>query len=223
MSDPPNGELMRQLATAALADGRPLDWYEDLYTSGEVPWDHGEPTPLLVDWLEERLAGATGRGRAVVVGCAYGDDAELVAAHGFDTTAFDISPSAVHRARERHPASTVRYEQADLLDLPSAWRHAYDLVIECTTLQCLPPELHEQAAAGVASLCATGGTILVIARMPSADDPPGPPWLLSEAEVRGVAVGGVVLTGLERVPMRGGTRWRVTLNRPDDHGAGQQR
>lgn len=214
---------MRQLAATALADGRPLDWYEELYISGEVPWDHGEPTPLLVDWLAERFGGGTGRGRAVVVGCAYGDDAELIAAHGFDTTAFDISASAVRQARERHPKSTVRYEQADLLDLPGEWRYAYDLVIECTTLQCLPPELHERAAAGVASLCTTGGTILVIARIPTADDPPGPPWLLSETEVRGIAVGGVVLTGLDRVPMNGGTRWRATLRRLDDQAAGQQR
>ena len=214
---------MRQLATTALAEGKPLEWYEELYTSGEVPWDHGEPTPLLVDWLAEHFGGSMGYGRAVVVGCAYGDDAELIAAYGFHTTAFDISRSAVREARVRHPRSAVRYVQADFLDLPESWRQGFDLVVECTTLQCLPPALHEPAAAGVASLCAAGGTILVIARMPTADDPPGPPWLLNETEVRAVAVDGVVLTGLDRVAMRGGTRWRATLNRPDEQGAEQPR
>jgi len=34
----------------------------------------------------------------------------------------------------------VRYVAADLLDLPSRWRRAFDIVVECTTVQSLPPE-----------------------------------------------------------------------------------
>jgi SAM-dependent methyltransferase len=195
------------------------NWYETLYAearagSASVPWDHGEPTPYLVEWMAERFAGHGGRGRAVVIGCAYGDDAEHIASYGFDVTGFDLSPTAVATARERHPATTVTYRRADLLDLPTPWREAFDLVIECTTLQALPPEVHPAAAEAVASLCAPGGEILVIARCPGESDPPGPPFLLAENEVRRVAAGEVRLTRLRRIPMRGGDRWVGEFDRP---------
>lgn len=194
------------------ADRGSSHWYETLYAeasdgSAVVPWDHGEPTPYLVTWMRERFPdGVVGR-RAVVIGCAYGDDAELVASYGFEVTAFDVSVTAVETARRRHPGSAVHYQRRDLLALPPELVGAFDLVVECTTLQSLSPERHEAAAIGVASLCAPGGEILVIARCPGDDDPPGPPWLLSENEVRRVAVEDVQLCRMRRIPMRGGDRW----------------
>lgn len=194
------------------------NWYEALYAEARagaspVAWDHGEPTPYLVEWMAERF-GRGGHGRAVVIGCAYGDDAEFVASYGFAVTAFDISRTAVEAARSRHPGSEVDYRWGDLLDVPAQWLGAFDLVIECTTLQALPVELHEAAATGVASLCGPGGEVLVIARCPGESDPPGPPWLLSRDEVECVAVEGVRLTLLRRIPMRGGDRWVGEFGRP---------
>lgn len=211
---------MRELANSAIASGRPLSWYETLYKSaaagtGAVPWDHREPMQALVDWLHRRYADAKiNIGRAVVVGCGYGHDAELVASLGFATTAFDISATAVHTARERHEPTSVDYQQADVLALPECWLHGFDLVVESATLQCLPRDLHVQAAAAVASLCAPGGTVLVIARQPSPSDPPGPPWLLTETEVRQVATNGVELARLDVVSMNGGPRWIAEFRRP---------
>lgn len=187
-------------------------WYDRLYVeasdgSKAVPWDHGEPTPYLVTWLRERFPDGVAAGRAVVVGCAYGDDAELVASYGFDVTAFDVSRTAVDAARDRHPDSNVQYWQADLLELPPEWRGVFSLVIECTTLQSLEPEFHATGAAGIAALCASGGEILVVARCPTEDDPPGPPWLLIEQEVRAVGSEDACTMRLDRLPMRGGDRW----------------
>lgn len=100
------------------ADRGSENWYETVYAEARagaspVAWDHGEPTPYLVEWMAERFAGGRGRGRAAVIGCAYGDDAELVASYGFDVTAFDISATAVEVARERHPESVVDYRRGD--------------------------------------------------------------------------------------------------------------
>lgn len=210
---------MHELATAAIADGEPLAWYEQLYADAgagltDVPWDHGKPTPFLVDWLEQRFPRGRARGRAVVAGCALGYDAELAAEHGFNTTAFDISASAIKAARNRHPDSPVHYQRADLLDLPAEWIRRFDLVIECTTLQCLPPEFHGRAASGIASLCGAGGVVLVVARITTSDDPDGPPWPLTEDEVSRVASDGVEVSRLDRVPMRGGDRWVGEFTRP---------
>lgn len=216
-----DADQMRELAGQAIAAGAPLSWYEQLYANaaagtGSVPWDHRQPAPILLTWLDESLARTrTGKdARAIVVGCGYGDDAELVASYGLSTTAFDISDTAVRTARARHPATTVDYQQADLLTLPDRWLRSFDLVVESTTLQCLPPSYHRRAATEVGRLCAAGGTVLVIARQPQPADPPGPPWLLSEPDVRHVGTDGLELIGLDTVAMNGGPRWVAEFSRP---------
>ena len=55
------------------------------------------------------LAGAAGRGLAIVTGCGLGDDAEHVASLGYATIAFDVSPTAVAAARRRFPRSAGQY------------------------------------------------------------------------------------------------------------------
>jgi 2-polyprenyl-3-methyl-5-hydroxy-6-metoxy-1,4-benzoquinol methylase len=97
-------------------------WFEELYADAEagrreVPWDRGGPNPFLEQWVFDRAGDGGGR-RALVIGTALGDDAELLAARGFAVTAFDIAPTAIERARRRFPSSSVEYVVADLLDLP---------------------------------------------------------------------------------------------------------
>ncbi|MET7395879.1 class I SAM-dependent methyltransferase [Dactylosporangium sp. NPDC005572] len=109
--------------------------------------------------------GVASRGRAVVVGCGLGADAEFLAGLGWTTTAFDVSPSAVRTARERFPDSPVEYVVADLFALPEGFAGGFDLVLESMTVQALPRALRERAVAAVRSLVAPGGTLLVIAAL----------------------------------------------------------
>lgn len=224
----------RELADAALGAGKPTGWFEDLYAAAAmgnavVPWDRDAPHPLLTEWLANREI-ETDQKRAIVVGCGRGNDAELIAARGFDTVAFDISPSAVDQARERYPDSSVTYRTADLLDLPADWVHSFDLVFESLTVQSMPPDLHQQAAAAVASLTKIGGLLVVIAGMadPESDAEPeatptpasgsvtGPPWPLTADEIGYFATGGVERSVIETVPgPNGGLRWRAEFRRPD--------
>src|ERR1700760_3435704 len=115
--------------------------FEEMYAAvGEdlaaLPWASLKPFPLLVEWLDRAGAGASGA--ALVVGTGLGDDAEELARRGFAVTAFDLSPTAIERARERFPDSAVDYRVADLLDLPAGCRERFDLVVEIRTLQSLP-------------------------------------------------------------------------------------
>ena len=87
--------------------------------------------------------------------------------------------------------------------MPRRWLGGFDLAVESTTLRSLTCDLHDQASAAVAALCAPGG-VLVIAREPSPTDPAGPPWLLTETEVRGVAANGLELARLDTVSMNRG-------------------
>ncbi|MCA2214934.1 class I SAM-dependent methyltransferase [Jidongwangia harbinensis] len=205
-----------RLAAASLAAGDPTGWFDRLYTEAaagdaQVPWDRPEPGPLLVDWA--RRDGVAGAGRtALVVGCGLGRDAEFVAGLGFATTAFDISPTAVRVARERHRGTTVDYRVADLFDPPPSWRHGSDLVVESNTVQALPRSLRERAAAAVAALVAPGGTLLVLAAQATDVDQDGPPWPLTRAEVDLFATGGLTTVAVERLPRPGdalGWRWRA--------------
>jgi SAM-dependent methyltransferase len=184
-----------RLAAASLAAGDPTGWFEKLYEqaqagAAEVPWDRPEPTPLLVRWARETGLAGAGR-RAMVVGCGPGRDAEFVAGLGFSTTAFDISATAVRMARDRHPGSPVDYRVADLLAAPPAWAGAFDLVVECNTVQALPRSVRDRATAAVAGFVAPGGTLLVVAAKATAWGADGPPWPLTRAEVSSFAAGGM--------------------------------
>lgn len=126
-----------------------------------LPWASLKPFPLLVEWLDGAGAGVSGK--ALVIGTGLGDDAEELARRGFEVTAFDISPAAISRARERFPASAVDYRVADVLDLPAEWRGRFDLVVEIRTLQSLPIGDRAAAAAAIAGTVAPGGLLWLFA------------------------------------------------------------
>ena len=194
-------------------------WFEYLYAEAadgraEVPWDQPRPTANLAS------AGlARGDGRpALVVGCGLGRDAEFVSGLGYATTAFDISPTAVRVAQQRHPGSQVDYLVADLLAAPPQWRHGFALVVESNTVQALPRGLRERAIAAVGDFVAPGGTLLVLAAAADSESAPadGPPWPLTRAEVDGFAVNGLRAESIEALPAAGdplGLRWRASFVR----------
>lgn len=196
--------------------GDPAGMFEAMYAAAEAggaepPWDHGAPRPQLVAWTEERYVTGDGR-EALVVGCGYGADAELLSRIGFRTTAFDFAPTAIAAATRKYPGSEVTYLVADVLDLPRAWQGRFDLVVESLTVQSMPPEQHEVAAQSIAALLAPGGTLLVLATTRDEGvEVQGPPWPLTRAELDGFAHGDVVLHRLERI--ENGAWWRAELSR----------
>jgi len=130
----------RALARESNAAGDAVGWFERLYAEAErgdalVPWADLAPNPHVVEWLER---AAPTPGRALDVGCGLGDTAEELARRGHDVLAIDVSPTAVAAARARFPQSRVDYRALDLRALPSALAGAFDLVVECYTLQVLP-------------------------------------------------------------------------------------
>ncbi|MEV6151796.1 class I SAM-dependent methyltransferase [Nonomuraea sp. NPDC052129] len=163
---------------------------------------------------EAGIGPGVGR-RALVVGCGLGDDAEYVVRFGYDTVAFDVSESAVRLAQERFPDSTVDYRAADLLDPPTEWRHAFDLVVEIMTVQALPEHLHARAIDSVSGFVGPGGTLLVIASAREEGGPVfAPPWPLTPSEIASFASEGLVTDRIEdlRDPER--HRCRATFHRP---------
>jgi SAM-dependent methyltransferase len=161
--------------------------FEEMYAAAgddfaALPWAGLKPFPLLVEWLDG--AGAGVGGEALVVGTGLGDDAEELARRGFAVTAFDLSPTAIERARERFPESTVDYRPADLLDLPAEWRERFDLVVEIRTLQSMPIGDRAKAAAAIAGTVAPGGLLWLFALGRDSHHPgESRPWPVTEEEL----------------------------------------
>lgn len=155
-----------------------------------VPWADLKPKDQLVQWLEAHPASAHpahagSTPRAIDIACGLGDNAEAIAAAGYETLAFDLSAEAIDWARKRFSESPVDYRTADLFALPDAWQGAWDLVHECFTLQALAPEMIDKTAGAIAGLVAPGGTLLVYSRWRrDGQQADGPPWPLEESRLR---------------------------------------
>ena len=163
-----NRRIARQLASASLANGDDLGWFERLYAQADgdetvVPWADMKVNPNLHQWLEHEKISGEGK-NALVVGCGLGDDSETLAEIGFEVVAFDISSTAINWCWQRFANSQVNYVVADLFDPPPSWTAAFDFVLEAYTLQVLPADLRKQACEQIASFVAPGGSLLVISR-----------------------------------------------------------
>ena len=212
-----------KLATEAAAASDATSWFELLYQAaarGEatIPWASLAPNPLLGQWARARSLRGTGR-TALVVGCGLGDDAEFVASLGFSVVAFDISPTAIDGARSRFPGSSVDYTPGDLLNPPSSWHGAFDLVVEIYTVQPLHGTDRATALSMLPRLVAPGGTLLIIAHATEEAAPDrGPssfPWPLTRAEIDSAAglLHPVKIEFLRDDATPPVLRWRAEFNR----------
>jgi 2-polyprenyl-3-methyl-5-hydroxy-6-metoxy-1,4-benzoquinol methylase len=195
-------KIARMLAKRAVAEGRPLDWFEELYVKSEtqgakVPWADLVPNPNVVEFIGKNRI--TGNGKtALKVGSGLGDDAEYLSDLGFDVVAFDISPTAIDKSKKRFPDSKVRYVVEDLFRAPTEWKGSFDFVLESYTLQVLPPELRAKAIELISSFVSPGGDLLVVNRAREEDDSEGEmPWPLTESEVRDFEQYGMICISFE--------------------------
>ena len=212
-----------RLTARSLAAGDPTGWFERFYRAGaagevEMPWARAEPHWLLTRWAAERRLDGSGR-RAVVVGCGQGADAEYVARLGFQTVAFDIAETAIRLARQRYPETAVQYQTANLLDPPSEWWHAFDLVVEIITVQALPAPPQHQAIVNVGRLVGPGGTLLAVEAVREEHEraPELGPWPLSRADINTFATDGLIPIAIDLTTGPEGpadVRWLAEFRRP---------
>ncbi|MBJ24261.1 MAG: SAM-dependent methyltransferase [Euryarchaeota archaeon] len=174
---------IQKFADDAESHGTPLSWFEELYAnarrnSDEIPWARMEPHPKMVEWIKNNPEIS---GKALVVGCGLGDDAEWLEEKGFEVTAFDVSESSIEWCKERFPNSSVNYCVANILSSPTQWKNSYDLIVEIHILQAVPEKIREDAAEILPSLLNNNGHLLCIGRLLDSTilDNSGPPWALS--------------------------------------------
>jgi len=149
-------------------------WNES-YASGQLPWDTGQPEPLLVEFV---TAKAIQPGRALEIGSGTGTNSIWLAERGFDVLGVDLSPLAVEKARAKLAGRALpcRFEALDILAAPppgGPFQFAFDR-------GCFhvfdEPEERQRFAAQVAAALAPGGLWLsLIGSTEGAPRDVGPP------------------------------------------------
>ena len=157
------------------------DW-DQCYREGNMPWNRGEPSPPLAQYLSRNPL----EGRVLVPGCGLGHDVALLARQGARPVGFDISPLALEKARAAHPGLPPEtFVLGDLYALPHEFIGAFDAVVEHTCLSAMPPEWRPKYRDAVASVLKPGGLIVGVwyINPDLAPGETGPPYPLPVAEL----------------------------------------
>src|SRR5580658_4376016 len=153
------------------------DW-EARYQSHDMPWEKGEASPGLVDFLAAHPQ--LPRGTVLVPGCGTGHDARAWAAAGFTVTGSDIAPSAIRLSREKTAAAglTADFIQGDFLSDPP---QAFDWVFEHTLFCAIDPQRRADYARALPRWLKPGGQYLAVNYL--IPDKDGPPFGTTGAEL----------------------------------------
>jgi SAM-dependent methyltransferase len=91
-------------------------WNES-YASGQLPWDTGQPEPLLVEFV---TSGSVTPGPTLEIGAGTGTNAIWMAERGFNVLGVDVSPLAVERAHAKMEGLSLRcrFAACDFLATP---------------------------------------------------------------------------------------------------------
>ena len=144
-----------------------------------MPWEKGEPCPGLVDFLAAHPE--LPRGRVLVPGCGTGHDARAWAGAGFDVTGLDLSPSAIHLARERSAAAGLHAEFQPgnfLVDEPPA---PFDFIFEHTLFCAIEPAQREAYVQALLRWLKPAGQFVAVHYM--IRDTEGPPFGCTQQEL----------------------------------------
>jgi cyclopropane fatty-acyl-phospholipid synthase-like methyltransferase len=147
------------------------EYWEARYLAKDMPWEKGEASPGLVDFLAAHPQ--LPRGTVCVPGCGTGHDVRAWAAAGFNAHGFDLAPSAVTLASEKTKAAglTAEYQLADFLrDGPP---FLFDWVFEHTLFCAIQISERDQYVEAVRRWLKPGGQYLAVNYLiPDTDGPP---------------------------------------------------
>ncbi|MBA4146473.1 MAG: methyltransferase domain-containing protein [Verrucomicrobia bacterium] len=153
--------------------------WEERYQTGDMPWEKGEPSPGLVDFLAAHPH--LSRGTVAVPGCGTGHDVRAWAKAGFEASGFDLAPSAIRLADEktREVGLSAQFQVSDFLaDSPP---QPFDWLFEHTLFCAIDPSLREKYVESVLRWIKPGGQFLAVHYMIPDED--GPPFGTTREEI----------------------------------------
>jgi SAM-dependent methyltransferase len=130
-------------------------WNES-YASGQLPWDTGQPEPLLVEFV---ASSSVKPSSTLEIGAGTGTNAIWMAERGFDVLGVDVSPLAVERARAKMDGRALRCRFAALDFLAATPAGApFQFVFDRGCFHVFDePDERQRFAARVAAVLAPGG------------------------------------------------------------------
>jgi SAM-dependent methyltransferase len=153
----------------------PHPLWNESYATGQLPWDTGQPEPLLVEFV---TSGAVMPCPTLEIGAGTGTNAIWMAERGFDLLGVDISPLAVERAHAKMEGRALRCRFAawDFLAAPPP-DGPFEFVFDRGCFHVFDePDERQRFAEHVAAVLAPGG--LWLSLIGSTEGPPrdfGPP------------------------------------------------
>ena len=156
------------------------DYWESQYKIGETPWDKGQPSPGLVDFLADQ--SDLPKGRVCIPGCGLGHDARAWAQYGFEATGMDIAPTAVSKASQIpfQGLGSCHFIDQDFLN-PPHHPTPFEWVFEHTFYCAINPSMREAYHQSLLKWLAPGGHFLAVHYL--IDEPDGPPFGTTPEEV----------------------------------------
>ena len=157
------------------------EYWQARYETGDMPWEKGEPSPGLVDFLGARPE--LGRSRVCVPGCGTGHDVRAWAAAGFQAFGYDIAPSAIRLGTERTQAAglSAEFHLADFLrDEPP---FLFDWLFEHTLFCAIQPAERDDYVRAVLRWLKPNGQYLAVNYL--IPDKDGPPFRTTRVELCG--------------------------------------
>ncbi len=154
------------------------DW-ETRYQTGDTPWEKGEASPGLVDFLAAH--GELPRGFVAVPGCGMGHDVRAWARAGFETSGFDLAPSAIRLGRGRTEAAglSATFALSDFLADPPP--RSFDWLFEHTLFCAIDPGRRDDYVQAVLRWLKPDGQFLAVHYMLRGLD--GPPFGTTQEEL----------------------------------------
>jgi cyclopropane fatty-acyl-phospholipid synthase-like methyltransferase len=157
-------------------------YWEERYRTGDMPWEKGEASPGLVDFLKEHPE--LPRETVCVPGCGTGHDVRAWAAAGFQAFGFDLAPSAIALATEKTSAAGLeaKFRLSNFLtDDPP---RKFDWLFEHTLFCAIQPEERRAYLKAVIRWLKPQGNYLAVNYL--IPDKEGPPFGTTREELVGL-------------------------------------
>jgi SAM-dependent methyltransferase len=157
-------------------------FWQNLYQQGSDRWELGRPNPSLGAHLARRPPP---QGTVAVPGCGRGHDARFLARRGYRVLGFDFVPEVIRVARElaERERVDVTFEDRDVFGLADVYPRFFDGVWEYTCFCAIDPARRAEYVEVLAGILKPGGWLLACF-FPMGEKPGGPPFAVSETEVR---------------------------------------
>ena len=160
------------------------DYWSRIYQADDAGWDKGRCAPPIARLFRDGVLSPGSR--VAIIGCGRGHEAFEAARLHFTVTAIDFAPEAI--AAVKAGATEQRLDltavEADIFDLAQRWPGQFDAIVEHTCLCAIDPARRPEYVQAVAGGLKPQGVLLGLFYAHNRSD--GPPYTISEAEVRGI-------------------------------------